>query len=68
MGLFNKSKNMDTLCLGFLHFDNSLRSIRIGFNLAAFSNPREALKIVLSYIILRCFQNFFPIMNQYCGS
>ena len=43
-GLFNKSKNMDTLCLGFLYFGNSLRSIKRGFG--CFSNPREALKMV----------------------
>ena len=41
-GLLNKSKNMDTLCLGFLYFGNSLRSIKTGFG--CFFKPKGGFK------------------------
>ena len=38
--------------------------------LAAFSSPREALKMVFGLRSIRCFQNFcwIPTMNHYRGS
>ena len=47
---------MDTLCLGFLYFGNSLRSIKTGFG--CFFNPREALKMVIGVRSIRMFQKF----------
>ena len=47
---------MDTLCLGFLYFGNSLRSIKTG--LGWFSNPRKALKMVFGVRSIRVFSKF----------
>ena len=43
----NKSKNMDTLCLGFLYFKNNLRNIK-----------KEALKMVFVVRSIRVFSKF----------
>ena len=47
--LFNKSKNMDIPCPGFLYSAASKQA------LAAFSNPREALKMVFGMHSIRVF-------------
>ena len=69
-GLFSNSKNMDTLCLGFLYFGNSLRSIKT--NLGWFFKPnKESFRDgFLACVLLGCFQHFrwIPIMNHYRGS
>ena len=48
--IFNNVKNMDTLCLGFSYFHNSVRK-----DLGDFFKPKEWF---LVYILLRCFHNF----------
>ena len=54
--LFNKSKNMDTLCLDFLYFGNSLRSIKRGFG--CFFKPKESFKDLFGVRSIRVFSKF----------
>ena len=64
-GNFNNVKIMDTLCLGFSYFCNSLR--RRSWR---FFQTNRGFKDGLVYVLLECFHNFclIPIINHYCGS
>ena len=54
--MFNKSKNMDTLCLCFYTLVLVLGALQEA--LAAFSNPMEALKMVFGVHSIRVFSKF----------
>ena len=47
---------MDTLCLGFLYFGNSLRNIKT--SLGWFLNPKKALKMVFVVRSISVFSKF----------
>ena len=55
-GCLTKVKNMDTLCLGFLYFGNSLRSITRGFG--CFFKPNGSFKDGFGVRSIRVFSKF----------